>query len=208
MKPTPELYQLLQDAYDYFNAHLFNNELPQCLITLQRKRGKAGYFWAEIFKTRNEDDDSTISEIALNPETFDRDERWVLSVLAHEMCHAWQEYQGEKQSRNGYHNKEWADKMLEIGLKPVSIDQPGKMTGQRVSHEIEPDGIFDRTALAFIGEIGTRIGWFSLKPDSKKNTAKNKIKYTCPGCNANVWGKPDMQIVCGTCEEEYQPHVK
>jgi len=207
MKPTPELYQLLQDAYDFFNAHLFDSELPQCLITLQRKRGAGGYFWAEIYRTRDQEDDTTISEIALNPETFDRDERDLLSTLAHEMCHAWQEYQGEKKARKGYHDREWAEKMLEIGLKPISYDQPGKMTGQRVSHEIVDNDRFDIACTTFLKLATDRLKWFSLKP-TKKDTKKNKIKYTCRGCGANVWGKPDMSIFCGVCEEEYQTDVK
>ncbi len=35
--PTPETYEELQHAYDFFDERLFNNELPPCLITLQRE---------------------------------------------------------------------------------------------------------------------------------------------------------------------------
>src|SRR5699024_9851145 len=44
MKPTSEAYDELQIAYDHFNEHLFNNALPQCLITLQREKRTYGYF--------------------------------------------------------------------------------------------------------------------------------------------------------------------
>ncbi len=27
----------------------------------------------------------------------------------------------------------------------------------------------------------------------------NRIKYTCPGCAANAWGKPKLKLVCGEC---------
>jgi hypothetical protein len=27
----------------------------------------------------------------------------------------------------------------------------------------------------------------------------SKLKYTCTACGANVWGKPDLVILCGTC---------
>lgn len=202
MKPTPELYDLLQAAFDSFNRALFNDELPHVVLTLQRKRGTRGYFHDEIFKTRSGDDD-TIAEIALNPETFDRDEREILSTLAHEMVHLWQSRLGQHISRNGYHNREWAEKMLEIGLKPISFDQPGKMTGQRVSHEIVDGESFDRACASFLAEYTSRLKWFSEIRAKKGSSTKNKIKYTCPECGANVWGKPDMRIVCGVCEAEY-----
>jgi hypothetical protein len=41
-KPTQE-YDRFQQAYDYFNARLFNSELTDCLITLQRAH-RAGTF--------------------------------------------------------------------------------------------------------------------------------------------------------------------
>ena len=31
MEPTKELFGTLQNAYDYFNEHLFENELPPCM---------------------------------------------------------------------------------------------------------------------------------------------------------------------------------
>ena len=36
--PTPETHDELQRAYDFFNEKLFSNELPPCLITLQREK--------------------------------------------------------------------------------------------------------------------------------------------------------------------------
>lgn len=41
--PTPETYDELQRAYDFFNEKLFSNELPPCLITLQREKRTYGY---------------------------------------------------------------------------------------------------------------------------------------------------------------------
>jgi hypothetical protein len=47
--------------------------------------------------------------------------------------HVWQHAHG-KPTRNGYHNKEWAAKMDNLGLVPSSTG--GKRTGQSVSHYI------------------------------------------------------------------------
>jgi hypothetical protein len=36
--PTEANYNDLISAYDFFNHHLFDNQLPPCLITFQRMR--------------------------------------------------------------------------------------------------------------------------------------------------------------------------
>lgn len=36
--------------------------------------------------------------------------------------------------------------------------------------------------------------------------AKNisKIKYSCRSCSTNVWGKPQLSIVCGDCNQPFE----
>jgi hypothetical protein len=68
-----------------------------------------------------------------------------LSTLVHEMTHLDQRHFG-KPSRAGYHNKEWAKLMRDVGLIPSDTGAPGdKEVGQRVSHYIEAGGRFERT---------------------------------------------------------------
>ena len=43
-KPTLQMYNFIQDAYDFFNSHLFAGKLPPCLLTLQRDSNVMGYF--------------------------------------------------------------------------------------------------------------------------------------------------------------------
>ena len=69
-------------------------------------------------------------EIALNPAHFaSRPTAGTLSTLAHEMAHLWQHHFGTP-SRTGYHNKEWAAKMREIGLIPIRY-RPARRQGNR-----------------------------------------------------------------------------
>ena len=42
--PTTQTYNALARAYTHFNRTLFNAQLPECLITFQRKKGAYGYF--------------------------------------------------------------------------------------------------------------------------------------------------------------------
>lgn len=96
--------------------------------------------------------------------------------------------------------------MEEIGLIPTDTGWPGgKRTGQSVTHCIEPDGKFDNVAKRLL-QTGGHIHWksYSAGPSTSKSKGKSgkRIKYTCSSCGLNAWAKPDVQIVCGTCEEE------
>ena len=136
--PTKITYGTLVHAYDFFNKKLFEDELPPCLITMQRRNRSYGYFCGDRFSTRSGDE--ITDEIALNPQHFkDRNTEQILSTLVHEMAHLWQHHFG-KPGRGRYHNKEWGAKMKEIGLYPSSTGQEGgKETGDSVSHYILPE---------------------------------------------------------------------
>ena len=201
--PTHVTYVNLTEAYDYLNAELFAQKLPFCLITLQRKANCRGYFAGARFKHRN--GTGVADEIALNPATFEqRDSRSILSTLAHEMVHLWQYHVGTP-GKGGYHNKEWAEMMLTIDLKPVSLDQPGKMTGNKVTHEIVPEGWFDRVCAKLL-ERGIQIDYVEAWTEGGKDKAakKLKVKYSCPECGVNAWGKADLRLICGECDQDME----
>ena len=120
--PTQRTYDELRAAYDFFNAELFAGILPPCLITMQRKAKAYGYFAGGRFGTK--DGQQITDEIALNPSHFrERTTEQSLSTLAHEMVHLRQHHFG-KPSRTGYHNREWARMMREIGLTRPTRARP------------------------------------------------------------------------------------
>lgn len=194
-------YSGFQKAYDFFNRELFNNTLPAVLITLQRKSGAAGYFSPDRFRGRL--DDSAAHELALNPDSFlNRSDEEILSTLAHEMVHVWQETHGDP-PRRSYHDRRWAAKMREIGLQPSHDGKPGgKETGQHVSHYILPDGPFARTCRGLLNQIGFRLHWQSSPARGASAVTKlaSKTKYTCPVCGQNAWAKPGAKLFCGGTE--------
>src|SRR6266581_4862041 len=113
---------------------IFCGSLPPCLITMQRHKGAFGYFSGERFASLADPKEVT-DEIALNPVHFATQKpAKVLSTLAHEMAHLWQHHYGKK-PRRGYHDRQWAAKMHEIGLIPsASGEEGGKETGQKMTH--------------------------------------------------------------------------
>lgn len=204
--PTSRTYGALQAAYDHFNEYLFGNELPSCIITLQRHARAYGYFSGDRFANR--DDAGEIrDEIALNPQHFQtRTTEQTLSTLVHEMAHLWQHHHG-KPPRRCYHNKEWAAKMIEVGLVPSDTGTPGgKTTGEKVSHYIAEAGPFALACADFLARHGAVL--FSDRAGDQAAVAKakkNRTKYTCPSCQMNAWGKPALQILCIECDEQLEP---
>lgn len=212
--PTAQAYSELQEAYDHFNAALFNNELPPCLITLQRKgRRTFGYYAPNRFGTTS---GKTTDEIALNPRWFkERPFIDVLSTLVHEMVHLWQHHFG-RPSRTNYHNREWAGEMLRLGLHPSHTGSPGgRMTGQQMTHYVVSGGRFEVAAKELL-ERALAITWFDLDAAvlmpkglepflATPRRAGRRTKFFCPQCSAQAWGKPSLNLICGDCERVMLP---
>jgi predicted SprT family Zn-dependent metalloprotease len=240
VKPTQEAYTELQDAYDFFNARLFDSQLPECLITLQREKRSFGHFQPTSFVRRSTGE--TTDEISMNPRFFaTRSIRDTLSTLVHEMVHLWQAHSGQDKSRKGYHNKEWSDQMERIGLMPSNTGQPGgKKVGEKMSHYIIAGGLFDIACNGLITEA-FQLSWMDRHPvvmtqppvppetaaaagmqlpspteiaeveaaekfvapivtppaKRRRTDGSNRVKYRCPRCKSQVWGKPDLMINCG-----------
>ena len=197
--PTGQSYGEFLRAYRFFNQRLFLNRLPHCLITLHRHRTAYGYFWGKRYKNK---DDVVTDEIAMNPDFLrDRPDRVSLSTLVHEMVHLWQHHFG-KASRSGYHNREWAEKMEQVGLMPSTTAAPGgARTGQNCSHYIIDGGPFDKACAALLAG-GFHISWGSA-PIAKisKGRSGKRTKYECPTCDTCAWGKDGLHIRCNDCDE-------
>ncbi len=226
--PTQEQFAALNGAYTYFNRVLFNNELPGCILNFSRLQGTHGFMAPERWKRQEEKSFGT-HEISLTPTTLYRTPLLIFSTLVHEMAHLWQWEFGEP-SRNGYHNREWAAKMRQIGLIPSHTGQPGgKETGQHMTHYIEEGGRYEKAFqkmpqkhllpfTALDGEVMKRLieGVDAAGTDDeeeKKRIArlkklrppsKNKTKYTCPGCKASLWGRPGLTIIHKDCDAEFE----
>jgi predicted SprT family Zn-dependent metalloprotease len=198
---TQAEYRAFQEAFDFFNAELFGGSLPHVLVTLQRHARTRGYFAPERFTGRTEK--TAVHELALNPDSFTgRTDEDILSTLAHEMAHVWQQSHG-KPPRRSYHDREWAAKMKEIGLQPTSTGEAGgKETGQHVSHYIVTGGPYAK-AYAKLKARGFKLRWQSVPagPQAKAKKA-SKTKFTCPDCAQNAWAKPDALLICGACYED------
>lgn len=164
MKPTIEFYTLFQFIYDYYNVHLFENKLPNCMIVITRKTYTLGYYSNERWENKSR---VKTDELAMNPMYFSkRSILEILQTMAHEMCHVWQFHYG-KRSRGGYHNKEWGRKMESIGLMPSNTGQiGGKKTGQQMMDYPISNGEFLKVSGKLIKEKIFETFWIdrTIKP--------------------------------------------
>lgn len=203
--PTSEQFSAFQKQFDHFNRALFGNALPAVLLNFSRKANTYGFFAPDRWK--NGDGTST-HEISLNPAYLaERAAEATSSTIVHEMVHLWQHEHGTP-SRRGYHNEQWAAKMRDVGLMPSSTGKPGgDWVGYAVSHYIVEGGAFERAFQAMSKAYS--FPWQSSEPTGAgraTRVARNKVKYTCPTCNANAWGKPELNLVCGDDQATFEAH--
>lgn len=186
-------HDYLTDAYKFLNRIFFDGQLPETIITLSHHKGANGYFRTNAFGTGKH-------ELALTPTGLHDGTYEALATLLHEMCHVWQQHFG-KFSKNGYHNKQWATKMLEVGLTPVSIDQPGKMTGFKVTHAFTDK--FLSVIIKFVKYQGHLVDE-SIKPTIKSVSKVKKVRPQVK-CKCRKFSLPNIEnvkIICELCGEE------
>jgi hypothetical protein len=195
--PTDAQFAAFQALYDYFNRVLFLGVLKPVLLNFSRKANTLGFFAPLRWESSGE----TVHKISLNPAYLRlREPREVASTLVHEMTHTWQMQCG-KPGRGGYHNEEWANKMESLGLMPSATAAPGgKRTGDRMSHYIIEGGLFARAFAEMPAEYLLPWLCWEGKEGAKKPRAASKVKFTCPACGANAWGRPGLLLACGACD--------
>jgi SprT-like family len=201
---TPAQYRAFQEAYDFFNAELFAGSLPHVLVTLQRNAKARGYFSPDRFTARTEK--AAAHELAMNPDSFTgRTDAEILSTLAHEMAHVWQQSHGTP-PRRCYHDRQWAEKMKEIGLQASDTGHVGgKETGQSVSHYIIPGGLYAKS-YAKLQAKGLQLHWQSA-PATGEGEESQQNEIHLPGLWTERMGEAGRTFRLLRCYEETEELV-
>jgi hypothetical protein len=201
-RATQAIYGKLQKGFHHFNKALFDSALPDCAITFRRGRSR-GYYAADR------------CEIALNPEHMTDGVMELFSWLLRGMVHLWQQHYG-KPGRPGYHNKQWAEMMRELGLIPKG-DESGKPTGDKVGHCIEPGGRFAHTVETLLVG-GLEFTWSEVPAHRSTACGGNetgegasgatrsgkRVRYAC-GYGHLAWARPGANLVCGEHRVRMEP---
>ena len=194
-KPMLDMGDELQKIYDHLNWRLFQDKLPNCIITLKHRTGTSGFFSAKSYDRK----DGTFSdEIIMNPALYEPDSpSEFLAVLAHQMTHLWQVHYGAP-GRGGYHNREWADKMIEVGLQPSqSGEKGGRETGDTMRHLIISGGEFYKAVQELVRSSGL-LTWRQREKPAPSTSSKSgkRQKFTCPECGVIALSSHSAEIAC------------
>ncbi len=229
--PTLEIAAEWQGYFKIFNELLFDNTLPDCVITFTENPLAQGYFCAEAFKDRK---GATAHKIALNPIYFVIGDAESYATLVHEMAHMWRHLFGPRNRKGGYgapgyHDVVWADKMQSIGLMPSSTGRPGgARTGFSMSDYPIEGGAFDLACreLMIAGHTvnwreGRDLEWTTSSPNDGPNprddVARPKPKprrgstracFVCAGCGLRAWSRPTARLSCTDCAQPMLKQIK
>ena len=85
-------------------------------------------------------------------------------------------------------------------MKQYVLDKIAKM--EKLSHKIIEGGRFQEAYQKMDDSLA--LPWRVFvegDKDEEPKSKKVKTKYSCSSCGSNVWGKPEMLIRCGICED-------
>lgn len=221
--PTAQVSAEWQFAYSYFNERLFDNQLPDCVITFTRHPAAQGYFCAEAFRDRK---GVIAHEIAMNPAYFDMGDQESFATLVHEMVHLWRHLFGGKNRKGGfsapgYHDAIWAGKMETIGLMPSDTGKPGgNKTGYHMRDYAIDGEAFDIACRELLIS-GHTVNWRDarsvfqaesptagdadntgegVRPGPRPRRTKTRTRFVCPGCDLRLYTRRSARLACLDCE--------
>ena len=205
MKSKIPVYKELQQAYEFYNNELFDNYLPECIITLEKTMKYIGYFEADSYRENKENGEGGKKhEIRMSSEYFAvRPIEMTLSTVVHEMCHMYCHIL-KIGGRRGYHNKDWAETMERVGLIPSDTGlKDGKKTGDKMSHYIAENGLFEIKTkkiikngfiLPLVAVLMNDVVCYTYD-EAKEKAVPGKQNVFLDEENNEVKGKP---VLCGT----------
>lgn len=227
--PTIEFYSLFQFIYDDFNKNLFEGKLPDVMFVITRKKGTFGYYIPERWVNgEHRSDELAVNPqyFAAYPllemlQTIGHEmcHVWQKHFGTPSRTNYHNAEFAEKMKSIGLMpsdtgapgGKEKGQKMAEypitngIFLKVVEeLAYKTEMKNLWVDiysmpyHKIEDL----KKLLAGLDEKLTtpQNSETRVIESTPENVRKAKIKYTCPNCNMNLWGKADLNVICGDCE--------
>ena len=197
-----QVINTLTDVYNLFNVEFFDNKLTSCVITLGKKSKAYGVYmpnrWVDKYESLNK-----LPEIKLVSNTFkDRSTKEILSTLLHEQVHHWRSTLCDKKKTNRAHDKWWAKKMNEVGLKPYNVKDPLKETGTHCSHKIIEGGLFDIFVSNLIDNGIDIKYYFEEKPKRPYTFKRKKVTYTC-SCGNSIKSFAGLNIKCCDCDTNF-----
>lgn len=192
LKALEEAHDLIREATDS----------PKATIVITRNtKGKLAH-WTNY--TAWKAGEESFNEILFNAEFFHEGAEKVLSVLLHEVAHSINFKHGEQGcTAEQYHNKVFAKRASELGLKPEKMGRFGL-----ANTPLTPEGLARWQKAHDI--IKEALAISALKESSTKSKGRNKNLgvATCPNCGEKIRlsrkAFENCQPICGTCSVSFR----
>jgi len=237
IKPTKEFYALFDFMHEYFNRELFGNALKSVMITVTRKNSM-GYYSPErwIKETKISSDEIAINPTYFNQFPLIEILQTMVHEMCHQWQHHHGKPSVNYHNKE-FANKMTSiglmpsDTGKEGGAKtgPTMADYPiesglfvkaaNKFTKEdkfkllwfdrisSITNNTERNDLYNDLNLApELLQISNNSTTVAVP--SKPKPSKSKEKYTCPACNINIWGKEDLNIICGDCGNNFEMIIK
>lgn len=190
-----EVVKTLEELFDKFNEHLFENEIERPIITISPDTTSGAYGWCTTQKIWKSDDEEYY-EINICAEHLNRPIKEVCATLIHEMVHLHNIHNDIKDtSANGrYHNKKFKETAEARGLV---IEKQGNIGWSKTSLSEELAKWIDENI-----EV-KGFGLARAKKVKAKGTTKSKYKYyMCPCCEVKFYSVHEIHATC-ECGNEF-----
>lgn len=199
----------LEKMFRLLNAHFFDNELPEVVITLKKTPGAYGHITCgKTWKTG----ETQRHEINISTATLDRPIEETTATLLHEMCHLYNmTHQIQDCSRGGsYHNHKFKTAAEAHGLSVAQHAQYGwtiTTPAFALLAYIETQGwepIQMTEGISWWDILGTGIKSGNMggkeigaaKPPKRPSSTR---KYRCLQCGNTCRATKEINIICGDC---------
>ena len=213
------MQEMLEHAYDIFNAELFNCVLPPVAITIMSSpRSNAHFTLDKVWRNS----DVRVHEINISAEHLDRSVYEVLASLIHEMVHYYCLLNDLKDTSQNhrYHNKIFKQEAEKRGLSisyakyiGYSVTEPTQQLMNLIDEyglhkpiDINRDGVFVDIAVGIGGATGIDgiDGFMGIDGTVGKKKKTSTRKYICSGgCGCSFRATKDLNVMCLDCMAEY-----
>ena len=195
----------LEKIFRELNAHYFNNEIEEPIITIQSTPRAYGHI--TVSKAWHKSNGDQRHELNLDAGTLDRPIEDVTATLLHEMVHLYHLQTGVQDcSRGGtYHNKRFKATAeacdLRIEYDPRigwSITFPTEALIDFIVTQGWEDSRMGRMDGYISGRPGRGTSSGTGEPPKPKKPSSTR-KYICPNCKMSVRATREVNILCGDC---------
>lgn len=175
---------------DFFNAWAFRNQpVPIPAISFERTKVSTLGHYVIGRNSMGINENINLNSLYLNRPMWD-----IIATLVHELCHSNQKIYG-KPSNSWFHNKEFKDKMLSIGI--LCNDKGCHVAiGDPFVFMLKKHGIkFDLP--------NNKKGSYDISSKFKKKGTSKLKKWTCGCTNVRV-AISDFQAKCLKCNKKFE----